>query len=67
MSAFNGATYRMPTEDEGFSSSSVSMGKNAASVLPEAVEAAKSTLSSVLKRASAAATCTARRQSQPLR
>ena len=31
--------YRMPTDAEGFSSRRVSMGKKAASVLPEAVEA----------------------------
>ena len=42
---------------EGISSENrVMTGKNAASVLPEAVEAVSSTFSSVLKMASAAAT-----------
>ena len=53
-----------PTVAGGSSSKSVRMGKNAASVLPEAVEAVSSTLLSVLKMASAAATWMARRFSQ---
>ena len=42
----------------------VMMGKKAASVFPDAVEAVSRTLSSVLKMASAAATWIARRFSQ---
>ena len=53
-----------PTERGGSSENSVRMGKKAASVLPEAVEAHSSTLSSVPNTASPAATCTARRDSQ---
>lgn len=53
--------YSAPTERGGSSQNSVRMGKNAASVLPDAVDAASSTLSSVLKIASAAATWIARR------
>ena len=45
-----------PTEAGGSSENRVMMGKKAASVLPEAVEAVSSRLSSVLKIASAAAT-----------
>ena len=45
-----------PTLAGGFSQNSVRMGKKAASVLPEAVDAVRSTLSCVLKMASAAAT-----------
>ena len=45
-----------PTEEGGVSEKSVIIGKKAASVLPEAVEAVSRTLSSVLKIASAAAT-----------
>ena len=47
-----------------FSVKRVRIGKNAASVLPEAVEAHSSTLQSVLNTASPAATCTARSDSQ---
>ena len=53
-----------PTLAGGFSSKSVRMGKNAASVLPDAVDAVSRTLSSVLKIASAAATWMPRRFSQ---
>ena len=45
-----------PTVAGGSSQRFVRMGKNAASVLPEAVEELRSTLASVLKIASAAAT-----------
>ena len=67
MRALRGAIYSTPTVAEGFSSSRLRMGKKAASVLPEAVEAVKSTFSSVLKMASPAAFCTARRLCQPER
>ena len=67
ISALSGAIYSTPTDSEGFSSSSVRMGKKAASVFPEAVEAVSSTLSSVPKIASPAAFCTARRLCQPER
>lgn len=40
------------------------MGKNAASVLPDAVDAVSRTLSSLLNMASPAATCMARSDSQ---
>ena len=43
MRAFSGAMYSTPTVREGSSSSRVRMGKKAASVLPEAVEAVSST------------------------
>ena len=59
--------YSTPTDADGFSSSSVRMGKKAASVLPEAVEAVSRTLSSVPKTASPAAFCTARRLCHPER
>ena len=67
ISAFSGAMYSTPTLAEGFSSSSVRMGKKAASVLPEAVEAVRSTFSSVPKMASPAAFCTPRSVCQPER
>ncbi len=58
----------MQPTDAGISSENrVMMGKNAASVFPEAVEAVRSTFSSVLKIAWAAATWMARRFSQRLR
>ena len=47
-----------PTDAGGSSQNSVSMGKNAASVLPDAVDAVRRTFSSVSNIASAAATCT---------
>ena len=65
--ALRGAIYSTPTVWDGSSSSSVRMGKNAASVLPEAVEAVSRTFSSVPKIASPAAFCTARRLCQPER
>lgn len=61
---FEGADVEAPTLAGGFSQNSVRMGKKAASVLPEAVDAVKSTLSCVLKMASAAATWIERRLSQ---
>ena len=67
MSALSGAMYRQPTEAGGSSEKSVMIGKKAASVLPEAVEAVSRRFSSVLKITSAAATWLARRFSQPLR
>ena len=57
--------YRAPTLAGGSSENSVKMGKNAASVLPEAVLAVSSTFSLVLKMASAAATWMERRLSHP--
>ena len=59
-----GANVEAPTLAGGFSQNSVRMGKKAASVLPEAVDAVRSTLSCVLKMASAAATWIERRLSQ---
>ena len=56
-----------PTLAGGSSEKRVMMGKKAASVLPEAVEAVSSRFSSVLKMASAAATWMARRLSQLFR
>ena len=53
---FERANVEAPTLAGGFSQNSVRMGKKAASVLPEAVDAVRSTLSCVLKMASAAAT-----------
>ena len=50
--------YSTPTLRGGSSSKRVRMGKKAASVFPEAVEAVSSTLSSVPKMASPAAFCT---------
>ena len=67
ISAFRGAMYSTPTLWGGSSSSKVRMGKKAASVLPEAVEAVRSTFSPVPKMASPAAFCTPRRACQPLR
>ena len=65
--AFRGAMYSTPTLRGGSSSKRVRMGKKAASVFPEAVEAVSSTLSSVPKMASPAAFCTPRRACQPER
>ena len=59
--------YSTPTVFDGSSSSSVRIGKKAASVLPEAVDAVSSTFSSVPKMASPAAFWTARRLCQPER
>ena len=59
--------YIAPTDAGGSSENRVSMGKNAASVLPAAVEAESRTLQSVPKIASPAATCTPRSVSQPFR
>ena len=59
--------YSTPTLWGGSSSSKVRMGKKAASVFPEAVEAVRSTFSPVPKMASPAAFCTPRRACQPLR
>lgn len=59
-----GANVEGATLAGGFSQNSVRMGKKAASVLPDAVEAVRSTLSCVLKMASAAATWMERRLSQ---
>ena len=67
ISAFNGAMYKAPTLFGGSSSSSVRIGKNAASVFPDAVEAHRSTWSSVPKIASPAAFCTPRSACQPER
>ena len=54
-----------PTDAGGFSQNSVRMGKNAASVLPDAVDAQRRTWSSLLKMASPAATWMPRSESQP--
>ena len=67
MSAFSGAIYMTPTLAGGSSSSRVRMGKNAASVLPDAVDAVMRTLSSVPNMASPAASCTLLRACQPER
>ena len=56
-----------PTDWGGSSEKRVRMGKKAASVLPDAVDADKRTWQSVLKMASPAATWTARRDSQLFR
>jgi hypothetical protein len=53
-----------PTDRGGSSQNCVRIGKNAASVFPDAVEEQSSTLSSVLKIASAAATWIARSDCQ---
>ena len=58
--------YRTPTDFAGFSKRSVSTGRNAASVLPDAVPEDKSRLLSVSKMTSHAATWTARSSDQPL-
>ena len=65
--ALRGPMYNAPTEVGGSSEKRVIIGKNAASVLPDAVEAQSSTFLSVLKIASPAATCIALKDSQPLR
>ena len=67
ISALSGAIYSTPTDLGGSSSSRLRIGKNAASVLPEAVDAVSRTLFSVLKIASPAAFWTARMLFQPER
>ena len=67
ISAFKGPMYIAPTVRGASSENSVSIGKNAASVLPDAVEADNNTFSSVLKIASPAATWIARRFSHLFR
>ena len=63
---FNGAIYKTPTVSGIFSQSNVIIGKNAASVLPDAVDDDRSRFLSVSNIALAAASCTARRSCQPL-
>jgi hypothetical protein len=57
--------YIAPTDAGGFSDSKVSIGKKAASVFPEAVDAERSTFSSVSNIASQAATCMPLREDHP--
>ncbi len=61
--AFSGEMYTTPTEADGWLYSSVSTGRKAASVLPEAVPEDSSRLSSLSKTTSQAATCIPRSSS----